>query len=417
MNPFEPGTEEYRLWEQAPEPEPYEDDEISVEVAAEAHKVRVQRKARRLVDAEEHKSAEIPEALSLRERLARPTPPMLWRIDQWQPMQARVVVAAQYKAGKTTLLGNGIRCLVDGDPFLGQYKVNVVTGTVVLLDFEMSPRQLDQWLREQRIVNDDKVMVFPMRGLASAFDIVNDPGKRARWVDTFTALDTAYVALDCLRPVLDALGLDEHHDAGRFLTAFDEVLTGAGVGEALVVHHMGHSGERSRGDSRLRDWPDVEWRLVRQDEDPASPRYITAYGRDVEVAESQLAYDRASRRLTIVGGSRDGAQVRAVLDAVIEYLDAHPRSSKAAIERAFHDHRNVVRAALPLGISDGKLVVEITKKAHLYSNLATSPHLASTSPNDVETDLATSPPRICGEVVEEVVPLPFDESTSPGEVA
>jgi hypothetical protein len=67
--------------------------------------------------------------------------------------------------------------------------------------------------------------------------------------------------------------------------AIDELLLEAGIDEALVVHHMGHSGERARGDSRLRDWPDVEWRLMRQDDDPASPRFLTAYGRDIDVPE------------------------------------------------------------------------------------------------------------------------------------
>jgi hypothetical protein len=104
--------------------------------------------------------------------------------------------------------------------------------------------------------------------------------------------------------VLDALGLDEHRDAGRFLVALDSFLAEAKIPEALIVHHMGHSGERSRGDSRLRDWPDVERRLVREDDDPGSPRFITAYGRDVDVSESQLAYDPLTRHLTINGGSR-----------------------------------------------------------------------------------------------------------------
>ena len=54
---------------------------------------------------------------------------------------------------------------------------------------------------------------------------------------------------------------------------------------------MGHSAERAVEIRRLRDWPDTEWRLMRKDDDPASPRFITAYGRDVDVPESQLVYD------------------------------------------------------------------------------------------------------------------------------
>src|SRR6185503_6838808 len=111
----------------------------------------------------------------------------------------------------------------------------------------------------------------------------------------------------CLRPVLDALGLNEHTEVGLFLTALDALLREANIPEALVIQHMGHKGERARGDSRLLDWPDVGWTLVREkDDDPASPRFFKAYGRDVDVAEKQLAFDAATRRLSVVGADEGG---------------------------------------------------------------------------------------------------------------
>jgi hypothetical protein len=51
----------------------------------------------------------------LRERLARPRPTLKWRIEGWQPVGSRVMLAAQYKAGKTTVAANLDRALVDGD--------------------------------------------------------------------------------------------------------------------------------------------------------------------------------------------------------------------------------------------------------------------------------------------------------------
>ncbi len=53
----------------------------------------------------------------------------------------------------------------------------------------------------------------------------------------------------------------------------------------------GHINKRSRGDSRLRDWPDVEWRLVRQGRRPG-------------------------------GGSRHDARAAAALDAVLDVLSS-----------------------------------------------------------------------------------------------
>jgi RecA-family ATPase len=69
-----------------------------------------------------------------------------WRINGWQPTGSRVVLAAQFKSGKTVLVGNLIRSLVDGNSWLGAHDV-----TVALLDDEMSENQLDEWLREQAI--------------------------------------------------------------------------------------------------------------------------------------------------------------------------------------------------------------------------------------------------------------------------
>lgn len=74
--------------------------------------------------------------------------------------------------------------------------------------------------------------------------------------------------LDCLRPILDALGLDESREARRFLVAFDALLADAGTEHAALVHHIGHQNERACGDSRLQDWPDAIWKLNRQDPGP-----------------------------------------------------------------------------------------------------------------------------------------------------
>lgn len=332
---------------------------LSAAIANEAFRLRVRREAARIVDNESRPATPDPEILTLTERLARPHPPTLWRIEGWQPADSRIVLAAQYKAGKTTLVGNLTRSLVDGDPWLGVGNVNPVRRRVVILDTEMGARQLDGWLADQRITNTDKVVPIPLRGHVAALDLLN-PDRRREWADRLAELGCDYLILDPLKPVLDALGLDEHRDAGRFLVPFDELLVDAGIPDAAVVHHMGHTAERSRGDSRIRDWPDVEWRLVREDPDnPASTRYLSAFGRDVDIPESRVDYDPVTRRLTLVGGSRRDRDTNAALDAVLEFLTDNPGQSGRKIEEAVSDHpRSVVRAAVKAGIGSGTIVVE-----------------------------------------------------------
>lgn len=331
---------------------------VRVEQAAETERVR--REARRIVDAEDRPRDPLPNVRTLADVLADADDPVSWRIDGWLPAGARVLLAAQFKAGKTTMIGNLLRSLADGDPWLGDASVTQVAGTIALIDDEMSPRQLRAWLRDQGIAHPERIIPLCLRGRVSSLDLL-DADRRREWVALLRLYGVRVLVLDCLRPVLDALGLDESHDAGRFLVALDALLREADIGECIVVHHMGHAGERSRGDSRLRDWPDAEWRLVRQDDSPHSPRFITAFGRDVDVRECSLSYDEATRRLTLSGGSRQDHRTHEALSAIVSHLHTcgEPQSGRAILAAFAEDERHtrkVIRDALDLGIRDGLIV-------------------------------------------------------------
>src|SRR5690606_21823418 len=137
-------------------------------VEEELQRLLVRDAAQRRFRRETRPPQPLPEILTLRERLQRPQPPIAWRIEGWQPAGTRVLLAAQYKAGKTTLTGNLTRCLVDNQPWLNTAAVQpIVTGHVTILDFEMSERQLDSWLGDQGIERDDKVLIVPLRGKRS----------------------------------------------------------------------------------------------------------------------------------------------------------------------------------------------------------------------------------------------------------
>jgi hypothetical protein len=325
-------------------------------------KLRVGREANRRLDAEEHPPLVLPPVKSLTELLAEPDPPVRYRIDQLAPADGRIILSAQWKAGKTIVVGNLLRSLVDGDPFLGHFTVTSPASRVVLIDDELSERTVRIWLREQGIVNTDAVAdVIPLRGKASAFNLLDDRC-RAQWVQRLTDLGCDYLILDCLRPILDALGLDENHDAGKFLVHYDALLTEATIGDSTLVHHMGHTNERARGDSRLQDWPDAIWRLVRENpDDPTSPRYFSAYGRDVEVPEGRLSYDPVTRHLTYAAGSRTDAKTEAAMKVVIRLLVQEGKPiSKNHIEElmAGGDHpQKAIRAGIAQAIEQGFVTI------------------------------------------------------------
>lgn len=303
--------------------------------------------------AEKRGNITLPPKKRLDHFLAEPDEEVQFRIADVLPRDAHWLFTAQKKAGKTTTVANTLRSLADGDPFLGRHQVEKVD-TIALLDNEMSESMLRRWLRAQGMLSASSVELVSLRGRVGSFNIL-DPVVRSAWASHLAGVD--YVVFDCLRPVLDALGLDENKDGGRFITIFKELLGEAGVKESLIVHHMGHSGERARGDSSMEGSVDGWWRLVLEDKDnPASPRYFSGYGRDVDIPETMLGYDAATRRLTLGEGSRKDARSLALVDAVLAYVKANPGQSKTKIRDSVTGDSTEIGNAITMAVNDGLIL-------------------------------------------------------------
>jgi hypothetical protein len=296
-----------------------------------------------------------PTLTNLVDLLAQPDEDTHYRINDLLPIGGRALLAAQYKAGKTSMIANLLRSLVDGHDFLGRLAVTPVQ-RVVLIDDELDERMLRRWLRDQNITHQNAIDVLCLRGRLSGFDIIDDT-IRADWAQTMAGADL--IILDCLRPCLDALGLSEDKEAGRFLTAFDSLCHEAGATEAVVVHHMGHGQERSRGDSRLLDWPDVLWKIVRDDQDgDTGDRYFSALGRDVNIPESRLDWTPETRALTLCDGGRAEKRARGMGADIIEILSDPANSDGLSQNRlvgklkAMGNSRDGSRRAVQLAIEE-----------------------------------------------------------------
>ncbi len=370
------------------------------EVDLEAYKIRVREGARGKVAAEESAATVLPSLTRLDAFLSVTDDDATYRIAPLWPTGGRVVLSAPHKLGKSTLGGNLVRSLVDAEPFLDAFAVTAA-GRVVIIDNELDERMLRRWLRAQDIRNGARVEVLALRGRLSTFNILH-AATRSRWAQHLGAADV--VVFDCLRPALDALGLSEDKDAGKFLEAFDELTNEAGVSESLIVHHMGHQGERSRGDSRILDWPDAVWKLVRDAEDDEASqgdirRYFSAYGRDVDHPETLLAFDPVNRHLSVAGGSRRDRKVDEARDAVLDTMAAYGAAmSGRAIEERLRDTgpgRATIRAALKRAVKDGDVLVSTgARNATMHTlNPSSAPVRRSAPPvrQRTESECASAP--------------------------
>lgn len=261
----------------------------------------------------------------------------VYRVAGLWPSGGKVVFSGPAKAGKSTAVGNIVRALADGVPLLGglddaggfALEPLQLGETVCVLDFEMPRQMLRRWLGEQGIANPDRVHVASLRGRGSAFD-VRDAAVRADWATYLRRQRTAVIVVEPIGPVLAALDIDEINNRAvrQFLAALDALVLESGASELLVVHHHGHTGERSRGAAAFRDWPDAEWRLVVQGagggREPGAdaPRFFAATGRDVAVPETALAYDAHTRRLSLASGDRGSEVADRHAAAVVELVTA-----------------------------------------------------------------------------------------------
>ncbi len=254
-----------------------------------------------LVKTRKAEKTELPEMPSLADLLAEEDEDEAYRIEGLIPVGGRIILSAPMKSGKTTLVGNLVRSLADGDDFLGKFAVTPISNdaVVTILDTEMSKRQMKSWLRDQGIKNPQRIHAVSLRGRTGSFEIMDDT-IRAQWAALLREMNTEILILDPLGPVFDAFGMDENSSAvGTLLSAIDALAQEAGVQEVFIMHHTGHEGERARGHSKLRGWPDAEWFLRRPKDENDPSRFFKAFGRDVDAPEGLLEFDMNTRHLTM----------------------------------------------------------------------------------------------------------------------
>lgn len=284
----------------------------------------------------------IPTPMSLTNLLTLPDVDESFRIQGLLPSDGIVLFSAPQKGGKTTCIGNLVRSLADGSRFLGSFDVTQPVERMTLIDTESGDTRLKDWLRDQQVANTDAVTTFSLRGVEASLD-VRDLDVRREWASLLRGSEV--VVLDVAGPVIAALGMDENNNAevGSFWVAFRAMLHEAGVKEGIVVHHTGHNESRAIGASAWLRYPDAIWQLHRESDDPTSPRYFSAYGRDVEVRQGQLLYDALTRRLTYTGKGKTTAQASRLVGLLVDWLFAHGPANTSACVNYLVDECDVKR--------------------------------------------------------------------------
>ena len=360
--------EEHSPPEPEDEPDPAEVAELRRKKAVlrVADELRLREDARALIAREKAAAAFQPPPVVILPDLIAATAAerVVWRWEGLAEVGDRFLIEAKAKTGKTTFLGNVVRSVVTGDPLLGHFTTTPIpeASRLLYLDTELGPRRLARWLGD--VLPDahrDRVAVWSIAGRAGALD-VRDDDIRARMVAQVTeALEghpAGFLVVDVASAWTAPLGIEENDNAAvrAFCEALHTFALDLGVDGLALAHHAGHTGERSRGASAWRDWPDVYATLTRSDQEDDPARYLSALGRGVDVPESRLTFDPATRLLSMAGsvGLNRRSAAREIVaggyvPTVVEIVTGTPglttRALRKAVAEALREDDVTVKAA------------------------------------------------------------------------
>lgn len=244
----------------------------------------------------------------------------VWSLGDLLPEMGNATLTAAFKAGKSSTMGELVRSLCDGVPFLGRFAPAALTGKVALWNYEISPPQQRRWLRDLDIANPERFVVLDLRG--RRFPLVA-PVVEDLAIQWLQEREVEWWIVDPFARAFVGCGDENSNsDVSVFLDTLDRIKQKAGVRQLVMPVHTGRPGigggeARARGAARLDDWPDVRWLLSKDEK--TGERFFSAHGRDVDVAEGQVVMD-ARRRLRMGAHDRDLVANRALIDEIAELV-------------------------------------------------------------------------------------------------
>lgn len=212
-----------------------------------------------------------------------------------------MMVAAAYKAGKSTLALNMVHALTTGEPFLNEFVVPEPL-RVAYFDLELGKRLAKAWFVD--IAPDtSRVMYCDLKGMGRRLDVRSE-ARFEQLVDLLRANRIDVVVIDPLSALCAALGINENsnEEVRPLLDSLDAVVAEAGCKGLIAIHHAGKDlSKGARGASAFQDWSSVNVTLTKHD--GSTPSTFSAKGRDVDIRPVDLDYNDQTRRLSV--GTRE----------------------------------------------------------------------------------------------------------------
>jgi hypothetical protein len=316
-----------------------------------------------------------PPALLLSDFLDKELSPEKFLIEGLIPTNGTITVVAAKKTGKSTFIYNVMHSLLTLEPLLGIFPVSAFEGRIGFVNYELTEEQAQDWFRRSPIGTTDRIAVWNLRGKPNPFrseEALSDFAKEVR------SLGIQVLILDPFSSAFRGGNSQDNDEVKDFWLRTDAFKEASGVNELIIPVHAGRDESRSRGASALDDHPDAILHLNKTHD---GTRTFHAFGRDVEVEEGELEFDKVTLLLSYKGPVSVGSRVARVAKVLEGLLKEHGKLGATDLTRHARKNKDDVRAARELLVSTGRVLETQVGQSKFYEiappPIAPSPTTAS----------------------------------------
>lgn len=304
---------------------------------------------------------ETPEPVIVSDWMNEPEVEAEYRIDRLWIRRGTNFVVAQNKAGKTTLILNVARSLLDGSNFLGRFATLQLTRKLGIVNFELTDAQFKRWVKRLGITNLENFRVWNLKGKPNPF---RTKTSREHFARQLLEHDIEVLIVDPFSSAFPGEDANQNELVKGFLKNLDEVVLKGGVEEFMMVVHAGHDGKRARGASTLADHPDATWVISKPE--TGAQRTFRAEGRDVSLEEEGLTLEDDGVSLTLNGlASREMAGIFLRMK-VKTFIGDNPGCKAGELELAIGGNKAALTAARNYLVNSGEVAESLVKNAKVY---------------------------------------------------
>jgi hypothetical protein len=225
---------------------------------------------------------------------------------------------------------------------------------------ELTEEQAQDWFRRSPIRKTDRIAVWNLRGKPNPF---RSEEALKEFADEVRSLDIRVLILDPFSSAFRGGNSQDNDEVKEFWLKTDAFKEASGVKELIMPVHAGRDESRSRGASALDDHPDAILHLNKQGD---GTRTFHAFGRDVEVEEGELEFDKSSLLLKYKGPATPESRVERVAKELEATLRSKGKMTATDLTRHVRKNKDDVRAARELLVSSGRIIETHVKQKKYY---------------------------------------------------